>query len=369
MKLLIFLLIVFSVVKSRSTESEINFEDLGVMPYHLEVLHVKIPFNVRSLKKRSQEMIDFSTNTYNKVVASRNEDRNEIEQEWFPIGTLRNNLFEFRSLARRIDSFIEFFSCSDDANSLCYFDFAKEELKFSTFKGITTTLDESLTSETMYDYGDCLKQLNVETRPWKVLTCSQMILRRHQSFIKLLEHSKEAGLLNKPSISLNFGKVLRHAFDRIVETAAKENLDVFVTNPFELTQVVDATYQFNKTDNVFTIVLHIPMLPKAHQFRIKKYLPASISFKNANLTPKVGSEVILVVNDLTQYKIFNLFDFSSCPTRGRLHFCPASVISVNSLHETCLGGLHMKDLTIVEQFCNFEERPDKENLQHFNFEF
>jgi hypothetical protein len=240
--------------------------------------------------------------------------------------------------------------------------------------------DESMTSEKIDDDGDCIKQLSVEMSLWKVVSCSQSILHRHESFVKQLEHARRAGLLNKPSLSLDFGKVLIHAFDRIVETAAEKDLDVFVTYPLELTQV-DATYQFNKMDNVFTIVLHIPMLPKAHQFRIKKYLPAPIAFKNANLTPNVGTEVILAVNDLNQYKIFDLFDFSSCPTRGRLHFCPASVISINTLHHTCLGGLHMKDLKIVEQFCSFEESPEnrenrerrenpyKENLRQLHDEF
>ena len=190
----------------------------------------------------------------------------------------------------------------------------------------------------------------------KVMSTCEVFFQHLQTVIGKITRSIDSSNSHRLSSRVLDGDVLHGLFKYLKARAAQENQDTFLDHPSDLFQI-DTSYLYEAESNIFTLILHVPMVPENQELELRKYLPFPLveSQKlNATIVPEIGAHIYLASNEKQQFRIMTQADLASCVKRGDLHLC----LGRNSLHKqlltTCLGSLFLKDMTSVRTTCSFK---------------
>jgi hypothetical protein len=164
------------------------------------------------------------------------------------------------------------------------------------------------------------------------------------------------------------GQELVDLFVFLKNEALKVDSDLFLEHPSDLYQI-DTSYLFDISRFTFTLLIHVPMVPKMQQLTLQRYLPFPMtdSFTvNATVFPELGEKVYLASNSKDEYRIMSQADLLSCTKRGTLHLCLGRNSLRTDLGYTCLGGLLMKNMESVRKYCRLVSQAPQEYVVGLN---
>ena len=183
-----------------------------------------------------------------------------------------------------------------------------------------------------------------------------------------LAMSVESAQNHRMSIRAINGQVLLDLFKYLKVKAEAGNYDLFLDHPSDLYQI-DASFLYDSERFIFTLVLHVPMVPALHQLVLQKFLPFPImesSVRNHTIIPNVGEHVYLALNKENDYRIMSQADLGACIERGTLYLCLGRNSLRSDLMKTCIGGMYLKDAAIIKKNCQFNLLPPSEQAVAIN---
>ena len=189
----------------------------------------------------------------------------------------------------------------------------------------------------------------------KLLSYCETFFIRMQSIVNKISSAVDSAQNHRLSSRAINGETLTNLFKYLQNEALKDGSDLFLSHPSDLYQV-DTSYLFDSVRKAFTLVIHVPMVPKDQQLTLQRYLPFPMvdSFNhNASILPDLGERVYLASNPKHEYRIMSQADLLSCTKRGTLHLCLGRNSLRTDLRKTCLGGLFLKDMQGVKDYCRF----------------
>jgi len=142
-------------------------------------------------------------------------------------------------------------------------------------------------------------------------------------------------------------------FQRCAETAAEHQSVLIPEHPSDLFQL-EVSYVYNGED--ITLLLHVPMVPKAAQLRLMRYRPFPIPINDqAALFPLLDRDVLAISTVSNRYTVEVKFsDLMECHQVNSYYLCERHGVISTSSNSSCLAALYSQQHDAALKLCNME---------------
>jgi len=154
--------------------------------------------------------------------------------------------------------------------------------------------------------------------------------------------------------------ILKHA----LAVSQHQNFINFINHPSDFFQM-ESSFLFNPSENIFTIILHIPFVQKQNMLELHEFIPIPVAFNftaNFSMTPDVRKNNLLAIRNNQTFKTLSSTDLQSCRRLGDTFFCKGMRVFQTDLRQSCLGSLFLGHAVSVRENCRFQITNAKEQI-------